>query len=279
MTSPTVTDLTVSNLLSVPTPDGMNETQKLVYLAKLAENAERYDEMVRFMHTRSKAATTDLSVEERNLLSVGYKNAVGARRASLRIATVVKAKAERKAKAPEADDVIKAQLQLATHYEKQVMTELEDVCHQLLDLIENHLLKIENNSTESIIFFHKMKGDYTRYLSEHSPTSKQALIEQAKEAYNTATELAEKELCPTHPTRLGLSLNYSVHSYEIVNDADLACKMAQKAFDDAIKALDKCKEEHYRDSTLIMQLLRDNLILWQNSGERKPSSGGAQMDE
>jgi len=270
-----ISTATIDKLLGFPVPEGMTQSDKLVYLAKLAENAERYDEMVKFMHARSEMADNDLTIEERNLLSVGYKNTVGARRASLRIAAVVKAKAERKVKYGDGGDeaLLQAQLKLATDYEEEIMRELESVCHQLLDLIQDKLLKIESNSVESIIFYHKMRGDYTRYLSEHQPAAKGELIDQARDAYEAATKLALEELCPTHPTRLGLALNYSVHSFEIVNDADLACKMAQKAFDDAIKALDQCKEEHYRDSTLIMQLLRDNLILWQNSNDRGNVSG------
>ena len=44
-----------------------------------------------------------------------------------------------------------------------------------------------------------------------------------------------------------------------------------KAFDDAIAELDSLNEECYKDSTLIMQLLRDNLTLWTSDG---PGSGG-----
>ncbi|MCL4151686.1 UNVERIFIED_CONTAM: hypothetical protein GTU68_064854 [Idotea baltica] len=58
------------------------------------------------------------------------------------------------------------------------------------------------------------------------------------------------ELPPTHPIRLGLALNFSVFYYEIA------------AFDDAIAELDTLSEDSYKDSTLIMQLLRDNLTLW-----------------
>jgi hypothetical protein len=38
--------------------------------------------------------------------------------------------------------------------------------------------------------------------------------------------------------------------------------VAVQAFDDAISELDTLGEESYKDSTLIMQLLRDNLTLW-----------------
>ena len=69
-------------------------------------------------------------------------------------------------------------------------------------------------------------------------------------------------LAPTHPIRLGLALNYSVFLYEVQQKNNEACELAKKAFDDAIAELDTLDEESYKDSTLIMQLLRDNLTLW-----------------
>jgi len=80
-----------------------------------------------------------------------------------------------------------------------------------------------------------------------------------------ATDVAQTELTPTHPIRLGLALNFSVFYYEILNSPDRACHLAKSAFDDAIAELDSLSEESYRDSTLIMQLLRDNLTLWTSS--------------
>merc|ERR1712137_143625 len=91
------------------------------------------------------------------------------------------------------------------------------------------------------------------------------------------------ELPPTHPIRLGLALNFSVFYYEILNSPDRACHLAKQAFDDAIAELDTLSEESYKDSTLIMQLLRDNLTLWtsdlQEGGEDKPAAGEGQAAE
>jgi hypothetical protein len=78
-----------------------------------------------------------------------------------------------------------------------------------------------------------------------------------QKAYDISTNMAT-----THPIRLGLALNYSVFLYEIKNDQDQACTLAKSAFDQAITELDKLNEVKYKDSTLIMQLLRDNLTLW-----------------
>jgi len=90
-------------------------------------------------------------------------------------------------------------------------------------------------------------------------------------------QIAQEKLEPTHPIRLGLALNYSVCYYEILKDKKKACELAKKAFDDAISKLDKLNESSYKDSTLIMQLLRDNLTLW--TSDSQEGDGDAAADE
>merc|ERR1719275_125621 len=105
-----------------------------------------------------------------------------------------------------------------------------------------------------------MKADYYRYIAEFSADDKKkAAAESARQAYEEAAKVAEKDLAVTHPIRLGLALNYSVFQYEVLQNPDEACKMARTAFEDAIAELDNVAEDSYKDSTLIMQLLRDNL--------------------
>jgi len=106
-------------------------------------------------------------------------------------------------------------------------------------------------------------GDYCRYLAEFATgEQRNKSAEDSLQQYKTASDLAAQELAPTHPIRLGLALNFSVFYYEILNDPQRACSLAKNAFDDAIAELDTLNEESYKDSTLIMQLLRDNLTLW-----------------
>ena len=105
----------------------------------------------------------------------------------------------------------------------------------------------------------------------------------ALDSYQQASTIANKELPPTHPIRLGLALNFSVFYYEILNSPDRACHIAKQAFDDAIAELDTLSEESYKDSTLIMQLLRDNLTLWTSDNavdvEASNAEGGGQVGD
>merc|ERR1712038_688476 len=122
------------------------------------------------------------------------------------------------------------------------------------------------------VFYQKMKADYYRYIAEFKDgADKTSAAEQARAAYEEANTVAEKNLAVTHPIRLGLALNYSVFQYEVLGKPEDACKMARSAFEDAIAELDNVAEDSYKDSTLIMQLLRDNLTLWtsdQDGGEQ-----------
>jgi 14-3-3 protein epsilon len=227
--------------------------EESVYLAKLAEQAERYDEMVDFMKLVANL-DVELSVEERNLLSVAYKNVIGARRASWRIISSIEQKEENKGNT--------VHVQRIQEYRTKIEKELAGICNDILAVLDQHLIPAAT-SGESKVFYYKMKGDYYRYQAEFSVADERKNVsEQSLASYKTASEIAVLELPPTHPIRLGLALNFSVFYYEILNSPEQACSLARSAFDDAIAELDTLNEESYKDSTLIMQLLRDNLTLW-----------------
>ncbi|CAD6245112.1 unnamed protein product [Miscanthus lutarioriparius] len=226
-----------------------------VYMAKLAEQAERYEEMVEYMEKVAKTVDVEeLTVEERNLLSVAYKNVIGARRASWRIVSSIEQKEESR-KNEEHVNLIK-------EYRGKIEAELSNICDGILKLLDSHLVP-SSTAAESKVFYLKMKGDYHRYLAEFKTgAERKESAESTMVAYKAAQDIALAELAPTHPIRLGLALNFSVFYYEILNSPDKACNLAKQAFDEAISELDTLGEESYKDSTLIMQLLRDNLTLW-----------------
>ncbi|KAM3728997.1 14-3-3-like protein [Dirofilaria immitis] len=317
---------------------------ELVQRAKLAEQAERYDDMAQSMK-RVTELGAELSNEERNLLSVAYKNVVGARRSSWRVISSIEQKTEGSEK----------KQQMAKEYREKVEKELRDICQDVLNLLDKYLIPKAGNP-ESKVFYLKMKGDYYRYLAEvasgddrnvvveksqqsyqeafdiakdkmqpthpirlglalnfsvfyyeilNAPDKACQLAKQVREdgfifyyfhsngwfifvsavadagqkAYSEALEIAKAQLSTTHPVRLGLALNYSVFFYEISSSPDRACQLAKQAFDDAIAELDTLNEDSYKDSTLIMQLLRDNLTLWTSDTSADDQEGGEQAGE
>jgi len=254
-----------------------DKRKDLVFLARTAEASERYDDMCKCMRelvTVCKNLNQELTVDERNLLSVAYKNVIGARRASWRTLN--------------AESQDEKNGSLIAQYKTIVEEELKEICTDVLELLEKSLIQqdlvkeiknkqetttdtttktesdgkspSENGKGEAQVFYLKMAGDYYRYLAEAVQNNENE--KKAADFYKQAFELSQKVLEPTHPIRLGLALNYSVCFYEILKDKKKACQLAKDAFDEAISKLDKLEEADYKDSTLIMQLLRDNLTLW-----------------
>ncbi|XP_010277038.1 PREDICTED: 14-3-3-like protein D isoform X1 [Nelumbo nucifera] len=245
------------------------ERDSYVYIAKLAEQAERYDEMVDSMKKVAKL-DVELTVEERNLLSVGYKNVIGARRASWRILSSIEQKEEAKGNEQNAKRI--------KEYRQKVESELTSICNDIMTVIDEHLIP-SSSAGESTVFYYKMKGDYYRYLAEFKTgNERKEASDQSLKAYQTASSTAESDLSPTHPIRLGLALNFSVFYYEIMNSPERACHLAKQAFDEAISELDTLSEESYKDSTLIMQLLRDNLTLWTSDIPEDGADDGQRME-
>lgn len=97
------------------------DTSELVQKAKLAEQAERYDDMAAAMKAVTEGGA-ELSNEERNLLSVAYKNVVGARRSSWRVVSSIEQKTEGSEK----------KQQMAKEYREKIENELKEICNDVL---------------------------------------------------------------------------------------------------------------------------------------------------
>ncbi|KAF8377346.1 hypothetical protein HHK36_030723 [Tetracentron sinense] len=195
-----------------------------VYLAKLAEQAERYEEMVNFMEKLvvGSSSVGELTVEERNLLSVAYKNVIGSLRAAWRIVSSIEQKEEGRKN--------EEHVSLVKDYRSKVESELSDVCAGILKLLDGHLIP-SASSSESKVFYLKMKGDYHRYLAEFKVgIERKEAAEDTMLTYKAAQDIAFADLASTHPIRLGLALNFSVFYYEILNSSEKACSMAKQVW-------------------------------------------------
>jgi 14-3-3 protein beta/theta/zeta len=243
----------------------LDEYQQAIKKAHCYDIAERYEDMAEEM---TKAVNIlaregkELFVATRNSFSLAFKNLVSSRRSSWRVLFAEKQKAEEKQ--PE-------DLYIIDEILKKVENELLGYCDKVLQIIDKDILPgIEKCSLTHNVFFLKMKGDYYRYKAEilTGDLEKEA-SQKALESYTEAKKQADG-LNLTDPIRLGLYLNFSVFQYEILDNTDEACKIARTAFDTAISELDTLSEDYYKDSTLIMQLLRDNLTLWTSRNDDLP---------
>ncbi|KAI5190347.1 14-3-3 protein beta/theta/zeta [Nematocida sp. AWRm77] len=234
--------------------------------AKLNEKAERFEKMAAHIKDAVKKGFEEgimLNMEERNLLSIAYKNLVGTRRSSWRIISkALEGETGKEDASSEVESDIREIL-------NEIIEELNEICNDLLSLLDAYLItdsgtkEYREKESDFYVFFLKMKGDYLRYKAEVATESEvNEIAGAAKDAYDKAMEIACAHLSNTHPTRLGLYLNYSVFYFEILKNKEKAVFMGKEAFDNAIADLDHLNENNYKDSTLIMQLLRDNLSLW-----------------
>lgn len=100
----------------------------------------------------------ELTVDERNLLSVAYKNVVGTRRASWRIISSIEQKEEQKGS--------DKHVTIIRDYRQKIETELEKVCQDVLDVLDDSLIP-KAESGESKVFYHKMCVDITSLIFRH----------------------------------------------------------------------------------------------------------------
>jgi len=210
----------------------------------------------------------ELGLEERNLISVGYKNMMSVRRTSWRTCQSMEEK--------EADPQLKT---FYGQYKEMVRSEIDAVINKVMDEVVTKYTKgvLAAKKRENLVFFHKMEGDYYRYGAETSVDEQRTQYsEKARNAYESAQKAAtdpeaaaEEPLEPTNPILLGLGLNQSVFYYEICNEKAEARTVAQSHFDAALDKLETLDEGDYKDATLIMQLLKDNLTLWDESEDEE----------
>jgi len=235
--------------------------EKQVYLAMLAEQCNRFEDMMNFLDEMVRNKTDALSSDERNLLSIAYKNTITLRRTAIRTLSAYEAKERKKEDS--------AYLAYIVEYKKRVEDELEKLCEKIIKSIDQFLLP-KSSDAESSVFYHKMKADYYRYVAENIEESrKKTYADQSLNSYNEAMKTAET-LEVINPIRLGLALNFSVFYYEVIGDRDKACVIAKDTLSNANSQLSKFDEnddEEHKDAISIANLLQENLSMWTSENE------------
>ena len=235
------------------------ERDVALFMAQILDQTDRHQDMVDMMK-KVIELNADLNSDERNLLSVAYKNIVGSRRNGLRmIAAIIEHEDNRGNK---------ARVEQLNEYKKTILGELEKYCNELIGLVDSSLLPAAK-SAEGRVFYEKLKADYYRYICESKPEAeKSEPANKAKQCYENAMEVAKQEIQPSRPTSLGLVLNYSVFLYEIIGQKQEAIELAQKTYNECSASVDENSDTSYSEATMILQLLRDNVSLWTQDTEQ-----------
>eukprot|EP00931_Biecheleriopsis_adriatica_P077953 TRINITY_DN51423_c0_g1_i1.p1 TRINITY_DN51423_c0_g1~~TRINITY_DN51423_c0_g1_i1.p1 ORF type:complete len:226 (-),score=40.09 TRINITY_DN51423_c0_g1_i1:207-884(-) len=218
-----------------------------VILAKVAEQAERFDDMKEFMKERVETGQP-LSTEERDIFSAAFKNAMSGRRQNVRYIREV------------ANQHAGQEAALAQGYCTRIESELQGICDEVLRLLREILL-LAAPPGETKTFYLKMEGDYCRYLAEFAAKGGQVhsdAMNGAIAAYQKGIEESH-QLSAKHPVRLGIYLNYSVFMHEAYGDKAEATRAAYEARDLCV-AEGLSQEDH--DAIDTMQLIQSNLDNW-----------------
>ena len=230
--------------------------EESIFMARVAEQAERFDDMVQYLQQVVSAKNEDFTTEERNLLSVGFKNQIGSKRTAIRTISAI----EQNPKYQKFNTAL-------GDYKKKIEKELYNQCISIVEIVKSECMKVAATD-ETKAFFQKMMGDYYRYVAEcASGTELETVKNGALENYQLAASTSES-LNACNPIRLGLALNFSVFHYEVMNNHTQACELGEKALSDALEKIDDVDEETFRDAKSIIELLKENLSLWKEEEEQ-----------
>ena len=224
-----------------------------IFLARVAEQAERFEDMVNFLDEVLAAKGGDVNPDERNLLSVAFKNLISSKRAACRTISAI----EQNPKYSKFNEAL-------LNYKGQIEQQLEADCNKIIKMINERVLNT-SCADEAKAFFVKMVGDYYRYIAENA---KGDTLEQVKSKAKLAYEDANAiDLPACNPIKLGLALNFSVFNYEVLKDHQTACQLADDALQSALDKIDELEEDDFRDAKSIIELLKENLTLWKEEEE------------
>merc|ERR1711976_658496 len=231
----------------------MSNVEENIFLARVAEQAERFEDMVDFLSKVLDAKGQQVSSDERNLLSVAFKNLISSKRAACRTIAAI----EQNPKYSKYADALAG-------YKQGIEQKLTSDCEKIIKMIKDKVTDKECDG-EAKAFFVKMIGDYYRYIAENAKGQKMEEVKQeALKAYNEANQIT---LPPCTPIKLGLALNFSVFHYEVMKNHKAACDLADQALQDALDKIDELQEDDFRDAKSIIELLKENLTLWKEEEE------------
>ena len=233
-------------------PKNKYTREELIFLSKLYTKAELYKEVINFIKEFIKL-NPKIEKEECDIISTGFKNMISEKRSSWFTLQSMERKEKKKKK-----NTIKEIKEIKNHIEN----EIRETCKELQDLVDKELLP-KNEEDEVLVFLYKLKADYFRYICEFAEGNEllDNLI-KAEEFYKKAYEIADKKLPIINCNRVSVALNYAIFLYETKKDKKNGFDIAQNTFKESMKFIEDLEKPKYRDTLLIIQLLKENIIFW-----------------
>lgn len=241
--------------------------EKCLWKAKLAQEANRFEDMARYMRQVAECGEP-MTKDEDNMLAAAYKHLLDTKRSSRRTLVTVEQK----------DGIASWEAAVARRYRERVDDELRALCTEVLAVVDRWLTSDQPDASDPAtgVFYWKLCADYNRYAAEviDEPGDRAAVVAMSRAAYERADQMGRTMLRPIDPVRLGLMLNYSVFLYQVCQQRRQGHDVAKHAFDEAVAEIDAIDDSMYDDSTLILRLIRDNLAIWiqENGGESYASA-------
>ena len=139
-------------------------------------------------------------------------------------------------------------------------------------MIDKDLKTSKTLNFEIRCFYHTTKGNLYRYIIDtHVGDEKLEFQAEARESYQLAVNEAYN-LDSTNPVKLILALNYSVYLYDCENTISQAIKTARLSYESALHEIENLDEKKYQETALIIQLIRDNLKIWEYDAAEESST-------
>lgn len=240
----------------------MTDRNEFILMAKLYENTEKFQLMFENIN-KFVALGPSLNKDERIILNNGYKNIITNQRRAWR--ELIKT---------ETKELQSGNNNNKSEYAKELRVEVENeillAADKVLEMVDKYLLP-NASDVESRVFFYKMKADFLRYKAEVKLGEEYiTCYKESADAYAEGQKIAEP-LPISNTVKLGLALNYSVLMYEVVLNKESAIKLAKVAYDEAMKIIDDLDKTKGKETILLIQLLKENLSLWNNDNEEDNS--------
>lgn len=274
--SPPSTETLTSSCSSSTRPCESSSRANIVRLAELAASSCQYDKMLELICAAA-SMKEELTFREKYLLQAACKQAVSSRRRDWQVCW----DRERDERSPDNAEHVDG----ATLERLRVLDDLTRLCQLVIGASEHQILV--SADSESLVFYKKLSADHWRYIAYVAEGGmKIEALDKALACYQSAASEASVGLSPVHPLRVAVLLNYAVFNYEVLEKQQDAVQIARNALDDVartsrgdIQAAVTQRSDLYTEAESSVQLLRENLAVWEAAVAEDPADATPAVSE